>query len=400
VEISHKYEPLFYNTTRYFIITGGRGSAKSFSVNVFLALMTYEVGHRVLFTRYTMASAHKSIIPELLEKIDLMQKHPDFDVNRNEIKNVVTDSSIIFSGIKTSSGNQTANLKSLQGITTWVLDEAEEMTDEETFDTIDLSVRNKQMQNRIILIMNPASKEHWVYKRFFQQAGVQPGFNGVKNDVTYIHTDYRDNKEHLADSYLRQIAEIKRLNPAKYQHKILGSWMDKAEGVIFENWVLGDFDNSLPFIFGQDFGYSVDPTTLIKVAIDEKRKIIYLQELLYRTGLSTDMIAFENKQKAKDGLIVADSAEPRLIAELKSKPHYCNIVPAQKGPDSVRSGIAKMRDYKMIVTPESINLVKELNHYIWSDKKSNVPVDDYNHCLDAARYAFERLSRKRTFVAV
>ena len=86
MEISHKYEPLFYNTTRYFIITGGRGSAKSFSVNVFLALMTYEVGHRVLFTRYTMASAHKSIIPELLEKIDLMQKHPDFDVNRNEKK--------------------------------------------------------------------------------------------------------------------------------------------------------------------------------------------------------------------------------------------------------------------------------------------------------------------------
>ena len=400
MEISHKYEPLFYNTTRYFIITGGRGSSKSFSVNVFLALMTYEVGHRILFTRYTMASAHKSIIPEMKEKIDLMQKNPDFDVNRNEIKNVVTDSSIIFSGIKTSSGNQTANLKSLQGITTWVLDEAEEMTDGETFDTIDLSVRNKQMQNRIILIMNPASKEHWVYKRFFQQAGVQPGFNGVKNDVTYIHTDYRDNKEHLADSYLRQIAEIKRLNPAKYQHKILGSWMDKAEGVIFENWELGEFDNSLPFIFGQDFGYSVDPTTLIKVAIDEKRKIIYLQELLYRTGLSTDMIAFENKQKAKDGLIVADSAEPRLIAELKAKPHHCNIVPAQKGPDSVRSGIAKMRDYKMIVTSESVNLVKELNNYIWSDKKSNVPVDDYNHCIDAARYAFERLSRKRTFVAV
>ena len=111
IQLHPKYQNLFHSKSRYFLITGGRGSGKSFSVSVWLLLLTYEEGHKVLFTRYTMMSAHTSIIPEFIEKIDLMDVHSDFRITKDEIINLTTKSSIIFKGIRTSSGNQTAALK-------------------------------------------------------------------------------------------------------------------------------------------------------------------------------------------------------------------------------------------------------------------------------------------------
>ena len=191
--------------SRYFIVTGGRGSSKSYSVTTFLLLLTKESGHVVLFTRYTLVSAAISIIPEFIEKIELMQMEDQFVVTKDEIINIVTGSKIIFKGIKTSSGTQTANLKSLQGVTTWVLDEAEELTDEDTFDKIDLSIRHKTKQNRVILILNPTTKEHFIYDKFFESKGIQQGATLIKDDTTYIHTTYLDNIENLSESFLKQV---------------------------------------------------------------------------------------------------------------------------------------------------------------------------------------------------
>ena len=191
IDINEKYQPLFdnENKNRYFVITGGRGSSKSFSVALKLLLLTYEKGHKVLFTRYTMISAHSSIIPEFIEKIELLGKEKDFRITKDEIINLTTGSLIMFKGIKTSSGNQTAALKSLNGVTTFVVDEAEELVDEVMFDKIDLSVRSKTHQNRCILILNPTTREHWIYKRFFEQAEVEEGSNLIKGRY-YLHTYY------------------------------------------------------------------------------------------------------------------------------------------------------------------------------------------------------------------
>jgi len=232
---------LFSNNTRFFIITGGRGSSKSFGVGTFANLLSFEKNHTILFTRQTMTSAHLSIIPEFQEKIDLMELNSFFEVNKTEIINKKSNSKIIFRGIKTSSGDQTANLKSLQGVTTWILDEAEELKDETIFDKINLSIRQKGKQNRIILILNPATKEHWIYKRFFEDRGVETGFNGINNDTTYIHTTYLDNYENLDNSFIEEVERIKLTNEKKYKHVILGGWLDKAEGVVFTNWIIGDF---------------------------------------------------------------------------------------------------------------------------------------------------------------
>ena len=143
-------------------------------------------------------------------------------------------------------------------------------------------------------------------------------------------------------------------------------------------------------VFGADFGYVTDPSTLVKIAVDKKRMKLYVKELLYKQSLSTDELAREySKHCTKNDLIIADNAEPRLIAELWDKGF--NINPCQKGKDSIKNGIAKMQDYEIVVTTDSINMKKELNNYAWHDRKSNTPQDNYNHLIDAVRYAFTDL---------
>ena len=384
ISLNNKYN-LLGSDSRYFLITGGRGSGKSYSLNSFLLLLTYEVGHVILFTRYTLTSANVSIIPEFIDKIESADLSNDFYITKDEIINLKTGSKILFKGIKTSSGTQTANLKSLAGVTTWVLDEAEELTDEETFEKIDFSIRTKGIQNRVILVLNPATKEHFIYKKFFEDKGIQSGSNLINGDTTYIHTTYLDNIENLSESFVNQIENIKNRRPEKYKHQILGGWLDKAEGVIFNNWSIGKYENVGKSIFGQDFGFSNDPTTLIECNIDVSNKRIYINECFSLQSLTTSQIYNLNKQYVNDALIVADSAEPRLISELSNL--GLNIVPTIKGQGSVTYGISLLQDYDLIVTPESINLIKELNNYCWLEKKSNTPIDKHNHLIDALRYA-------------
>ena len=154
------YYPLYQDKDKFIIlITGGRGSGKSFATSAFIERLTFEkkpndIVHQILYTRYTMVSAHISIIPEMMEKIELDGTSKYFKSTRTDVVNKMTGSRIMFRGIKTSSGVQTAKLKSIHGITTFVCDEAEEWTNEQDFDKIMLSIRQKGIQNRIIIIMN------------------------------------------------------------------------------------------------------------------------------------------------------------------------------------------------------------------------------------------------------
>jgi len=384
LSLSSKYNVFATSDARYFIVTGGRGSGKSFAINIILLYLTYQSNHTILFTRYTLRAASISIIPEFIEKLELLNVTNNFTITKDEIINKSNGSKIIFRGIKTSSGDQTANLKSLQGITTWVMDEAEELNNENIFDKIDLSVRNIAQDNRVILILNPSTKEHFIYQRWFESRGVEAGSNITKDDTTYIHTTYLDNIENLSPSYLKQIQTMKERRPERYKHTIEGAWLDKAEGVIFSNWSIGEFKQVGKIVFGQDFGFSNDPSSLVKTSIDKQNKVIYVQLCFYQPKLTTSEISVLNKKFAADHLIVGDSAEPRLINELSKD---CNIVPAIKGQGSITFGISLLQDYDLVITEDSTELIKELNNYCWLEKKSQTPVDNFNHAIDALRYA-------------
>jgi phage terminase large subunit len=351
-----------------------------------------------------MSSAEKSIIPEFESSIKLNNSFSDFHKSGNKYTNKHTGSFILFSGIKTSSGDQTASLKSLAGITTWIIDEGEDFQDEVTFDDIDDSIRGNWNQNRVVWVQNPSTKEHFIYNRWIEGNSKMIDIEGelvpISNheDVEAIHTTYHiaEKLGYLSDSFLTKLKKVKKSNPLKYKHKYLGGWLDKAEGVIFENWREGEFDESLPFIYGMDFGYVTDPTTLVKIAVCNTTMKLYVKGYLYSAGMSTPLITKAlNEYVNKKDLIIGDNAEPRLISELWDEGF--NINPCQKGKDSIKNGIAKMQDYEIIVHPDSHDIKKELNNYAWHDKKSNTPQDNYNHYIDAIRYAFTDLVEDNDF---
>ena len=388
IDLNPKYQSLFQSDSRYFVVTGGRGSGKSFAINTFLVLLTYEQGTKTLFTRYTMSSASMSIIPEFREKLELMGVESQFEITKTEITNKLTGSSIYFSGIKTASRDQTAKLKSIQGINTFVLDEAEELNDEASFDKIDFSIRSKIAKNRCILVLNPTTREHWIYQRFFQNRSIEDGFNGTKEGVTYIHTTYLDNLTNLSNSFIKEIDRIKERRPDKYLHQIMGGWLQQAEGVVFTDWQIGKFNEEIDSIFALDFGFSQDPSALVEIAVDKERKIIWLKEHLYKKGLVTSQIYDYCIRIAGRNLIVADNSEPRLLSEMKMKNPPLNMSPTIKKKGSILSGIALMQDYNINVEGE--NLVKEFNNYVWSVKGLK-PIDSFNHLIDASRYGIQYL---------
>ena len=163
----------------------------------------------------------------------------------------------------------------------------------------------------------------------------------------------------------------------------MGGWLDKAEGVVFNNWTFGNFNpDNLQTSCGMDFGFSIDPDTLTEVAIDKSKKKLYVKEHLYRNGIKTHELAPIILSKVGKKLIIADSAEPRLIEDLK---HLgVNIEPVKKG--TIESGINRMLDFEIIVEPNSHNISKELNNYAYKDKGSQLYIDDWNHSIDGIRY--------------
>lgn len=388
IKLHKKYQPLWNSDYDYCVVTGGRGSSKSFSVGDFIENLSFEAGHTILFTRYTLTSAHLSILPEFQEKIDIEGHNKYFYISKTEILNKRSGSRILFRGIKTGAGIQTAALKSIQGLSTWIIDEAEELVDEDIFDKIDESVRQKGVKNRIIMILNPASKVHWIYKRYFEQAGINEGWNGLKNRVLYIHTDYRDNIKNLSDKFIARVEQLRVTHPEKYKHRILGGWLDKPDGVIYTNWKIGEFNNEIPYGFGLDFGFSIDQDALVKIAIDKKNKKAYLKQLIYKTGQTTsNLIKSIRGNVSANEVIIADSAEPRLITEIRNAGF--NIKATRKRQGSIIEGIRIVQDYELIIDEGSIDLIKELNNYVWSDKRSGTPIDAYNHLCDSIRYYFQ-----------
>ena len=394
------YYPLYQNKDKFiFLITGGRGSGKSFSTSTFLERLTFEmtptekIVHQILYTRYTMVSANISIIPEFLEKAELDGTQKYFRSTRSEVINRMTGSKVMFRGLKTSSGTQTAKLKSIHGITTFVVDEAEEWVSEREFETIMLSIRQKGIQNRIIIVMNPTDNNHWVYKRFIENTHKEVMYDGVPvqisthPNVLHIHTTYLDNKKNLSQEFIKEVEGMKANNPEKYAHAVIGRWADVAEGAVFKNiGVVKEFPKWCKKVaIGLDFGYTNDVSAAMLCGMIDNN--IYIDEVFYRTNmLSSDLI--KELRRFGDMKVYSDSADPRLVQEIHNG--GIKIYPVEKGAGSIIAGIDKMKSLNIFVTERSYNLRKEFRNYVWDKDKDgnyiNHPIDAWNHGIDAARY--------------
>jgi phage terminase large subunit len=388
------YYPLYQDKEKFIIlVTGGRGSGKSYATSAFIERLTFEmtpidkIVHQILYTRYTMVSAHMSVIPEFMEKVEMDGTEKYFSVTKTDVINKMTKSRIMFRGIKVSSGVQTAKLKSIHGITTFVCDEAEEWTNEQDFEKIMLSIRQKGIQNRIIIIMNPCDSNHFIYKKYIEKTHKLVEIDGVQvqisthPNVLHIHTTYFDNLNNLSPEFLREVEDMKVNNPEKYAHVVIGRWADVAEGAVFKKWgIVKEFPTwAKKVALASDWGYTNDPSTGIRCGIVDNR--LYVDELFYETGMLTNAIA--EKLKPWGLKVYGDSADPRLIQEIKNR--GVNIYPVDKFPGSIKAGIDKIHEMELFVTERSYHIIEELRKYVWDKDKDghyiNSPVDANNHCF-------------------
>ena len=372
-------------------------SGKSFNAATFVERLTFEkfsdLVHKILYARYTMTSASISVIPEMTEKIELDGTEKYFHVTKNDVINLMTGAVIMFRGIKTSSGNQTAKLKSIHGVTTFVCDEAEEWTSEEDFEKMMLSIRQKGIQNRVIIIMNPTDSNHFIYKRYIENTHDLVEYDGVPvqisnhPNVLHIHTTYLDNLENLSEQFLKEVDDMKLNNPEKYAHTVMGRWADVAEGAVFKKWgIVETFPaHAKKVAIGLDFGYTQDPSAAVRCGIVDND--LYIDEVFYEQGMLISDLA--RRLTEEGNFVYADSADPRLIDEIANRGVV--IYPVAKGAGSILAGIEKMKDFDNIfITKRSYNVQKEFRNYIWAKDKDgnyiNQPEDKYNHSVDAARY--------------
>ena len=219
-------------------------------------------------------------------------------------------------------------------------------------------------------------------------------------------TNYMCN-EWLDSSDFKMFEDMKNNNPKRYKVAGLGDW-GIVDGLIYENYEEELFDKEeisqkagIKSAFGLDFGYTNDPTALFCGFIDEEEKKIYVFDEIYGKAMTNRMIYEEIRRKgyAKEK-ITADSAEPKSIDELREL-GLIRIRKARKGKDSINNGIQYIQDFKIIIHPDCVNFITEISSYIWDEdkfgNKINKPVDDFNHLLDAMRYAVEDFSRGSAF---
>ena len=225
----------------------------------------------------------------------------------------------------------------------------------------------------IYIDYNPTS-EFWAHKELIGQP-----------DTDFVILTYKDN-EALEPAIVKEIEAAQYKDDPYWQNwwKVYGlGQVGSLQGTIFNNWEQVD---KMPDSFkwkgyGLDWGFSNDPTAFVEVCeFDDK---IWINEILYETQLTNSDLA-ERLKDYKRWETIADSAEPKSIEDLRR--FGFRIRPCKKGADSVRAGIQKMQQKKLMVTKNSTNIIKELRGYQWKDEKDGVPIDNLNHALDAIRY--------------
>lgn len=384
---------------RYKAVKGSRASKKS-STQALKAIIEIVENPTVnwLVVRKVERTLRDSCFAQLKWAIHRLQLDRYFKCSTSplEITYVPTGQKILFRGLDdplkvTSITVEVGSLCRL-----WV-EEAYEITSEEAFDRLDESIRGQLpdgMYHQVVLTFNPWSDRHWLKKRFFDEPS---------GNVLAMTTNYMCN-EFLSESDLILFEEMKK-NPRRYRTAGLGEW-GIVEGLVFENWEEQAFDvnevskrPNVKSAFGMDFGYVNDPSTLFCGLVDTVAREIYVFDEMYEKGMSNeDILSKVSEMGYAKERIKADSAEPKSIAYLR-KAGLSRIRAAKKGPDSIRAGISIIQDYKIIIHPRCVNFITEISNYTWEkdkfDNMINRPIDDFNHLMDAMRYAMEEFDGRK-----
>ena len=391
---------------RYRVCKGSRGSKKSKTTALFFiySMMKYP-GANLLVVRKVYRTLKDSCFTDLKWAINILGVQDYWSVKESplEIIYIPTGQKILFRGLDdplkvTSITVETGNL-----CWAWI-EEAYEINKEQDFNMLDESIRGKieePLYKQITLTFNPWNERHWLKKRFFDVED---------ENIMAKTTNYMCN-EWLDDSDKKLFEDMKKNNPRRYQVAGLGNW-GIVEGLVYENWRELEFDwreilnkrQKAKAVFGLDFGYTNDPAAFFCGILDQEQKEIYVFDEIYQKRLQNTAI-YRNIEKLgfKKEIIVADSEEPKSIEHLRGLGLY-RIKPSKKGKDSVNAGIQFIQDFKIFIHPRCVNFLTEISNYSWDKDKFgktvNKPIDDFNHLMDAMRYALEDYMRNNRMTTI
>ena len=383
---------------RYRVVKGSRASKKSKTTALwFIVNMMKYPQANTLVIRKTFRTLKDSCFTELKWAVHRLKVDAWWEFKESPLEATYkpTGQKIYFRGL--DDPLKVTSITVDVGVLCWAwLEEAYEVMKEDDFNILDESIRGEVPEGLFkqwTITFNPWNEHHFLKKRFFD-APPDP-------DILALTTNYLCN-EWLDAADIKVFEDMKKRNPRRYAVAGLGGW-GIVDGLVYENWKEEAFDHTsdkfreehpnLISCFGLDFGYTNDPSTLFCGLLDLKEKRLFVFDEMYEKGLSNKRIA-ETVQSMGYGKerITADSAEPKSIDELKSL--GLRVKAATKGKDSIKNGIQWIQDLEIIIHPRCVNFITEISNYTWDqDKfgtKLNVPIDDFNHLMDAMRYALEK----------
>ena len=391
---------------RYRVCKGSRGSKKSRTTALFFiySMMKYP-GANLLVVRKVYRTLKDSCFTDLKWAINILGVQDYWSVKESPLEIIYTPTGqkILFRGLDdplkvTSITVETGNL-----CWAWI-EEAYEINKEQDFNMLDESIRGKieePLYKQITLTFNPWNERHWLKKRFFDTED---------ENIMAKTTNYMCN-EWLDESDKKLFEDMKKNNPRRYQVAGLGEW-GITDGLVYENWRELEFDwreilnkrRKAKAVFGLDFGYTNDPAAFFCGILDQEQKEIYVFDEIYQKRMQNTAI-YRNIEKLgfKKEIIVADSEEPKSIEHLRGLGLY-RIKPSKKGKDSVNAGIQFIQDFKIFIHPRCVNFLTEISNYSWDKDKFgktvNKPIDDFNHLMDAMRYALEDYMRNNRMTTI
>ena len=388
---------------RYAACKGSRASKKSktTALRIIYNMMKYDKSN-TLVVRKTYRTLKDSCFTDLKWATRRLEVEHlwEFKYSPLEATYLPTEQKILFRGL--DDPLKITSITVDYGFLCWVwLEEAYEITSEKDFDTLDESIRGElppYLWKQWMITFNPWNEHHWLKKRFFD----------VKNDpdILAITTNYKCN-EWLDEADLRLFDNMKEKNPRRYQVAGLGNW-GIVDGLVYENWKEEEFTLdqviNCDYVNGIDFGYTNDPAAVFIGFIDTEHKKLYVWDEIYKKGLSNKKLygEIESSHYQKKSF-TADCAEPKSIDELRG--YGLRVEKSQKGKDSITHGIQYIQDFEIIIHPRCVNFITEIGNYTWDEdrlgNKINRPIDDFNHLMDAMRYAVEKYTfgrvKLRTF---
>lgn len=373
----------------YRVVKGSRGSKKSKTTALYyISKLMKHKDANLLVVRRTFKTLKDSCYSELTWAINRLGVEAWWRCTTNplEITYIPTGQKILFRGM--DDGLKITSISVPKGVLCWVwIEEAYEITNENDFNKLDLSIRGQVPEGlwkSITFTFNPWSENSWLKRRFFDVPD---------DDVFTLTTTYKCN-EWLDEADIRKFEKMKEQSPRRYAIEGLGEW-GIAEGLIYEHVEYRDFDvdalRSQPGMraaFGLDFGFT-DPNAFICMLVDNKDMIIYIFDEWYQNGVTNKIIAEAIKEKGYGGeIIYCDAAEPKSIRELRDEGIRAEA--SRKGRDSVNHGIQQIQNYKIVVHTNCVNFHHEISNYCWErdkfDKPTDRPEHEFSHGMDAMRY--------------